>query len=74
MNRLVLSSLLVAPLALSACKTSGAKDAVASAGSAVAGTASSIPSLVNVDLRNVLNDLSIDSDRVGVSIQVLDPP
>jgi hypothetical protein len=62
------------PLALAACKTSGATDAVKSAGSTVAGAASSVPSLVNVDLSNVLNnlalDLKLDKANIPVNAQI----
>lgn len=64
----------LAPLALGACKTSGAADAVESAGSTVAGAASSVPSLVNVDLSNVLNnlavDLKLDKANIPVNAQI----
>jgi len=75
MNRVGISFLVVAPLALAACKTSGARDAVSSAGETVAGAASSIPSLVNVDLRNVLNDLSLDLnlDRANIPVNAQIP-
>lgn len=49
---------------LTACKTNDVTDGVASAGSAVADgvkdAAGGAVSLVNVDLRNVLNDLALD--------------
>lgn len=64
----------LAPLSLAACKTSGAGEAVRSAGSTVAGAASSVPSLVNVDLSNVLNnlalDLKIDKANIPVNAQI----
>jgi hypothetical protein len=70
-----LAILLAAPLALGACKTSGAKDAIASAGSTVAGAAGSIPSLVSVNLSNVLNDLAVDLklDRANIPINAQIP-
>jgi hypothetical protein len=68
-------AVLMAPLALTACKTSDAGTALKSAGDTVAGAASSVPSLVNVDLRNVLNDLSVDLnlDRANIPINAQIP-
>ena len=71
-------SLLLIPLALSAltaCKTaSSAMDGVKSAGSAVASGVSSVPSLVNVNLSNVLNnlalDLKIDKANIPINAQI----
>lgn len=65
----------LAPLALGACKTSGAADAVESAGSTIAGAASSLPSLVNVNLSNVLNDLAVDLklDKANIPINAQIP-
>jgi hypothetical protein len=55
---------LAALVLLAGCKTNDISDGVESAGSAVADGASSLAgagaSLVNVDLRNVLNDLALD--------------
>lgn len=64
----------------SACKTvSKAADGVASAGEAVVSTAASaasaVPSLVNVNLSNVLNDLALDLniDRSNIPINAQIP-
>ena len=55
---------LAALVLLAGCKTNDISDGVESAGSAVADGASNLAgagaSLVNVDLRNVLNDLALD--------------
>jgi hypothetical protein len=66
---------LLALLPLSACKTaSSAADTVKSAGSAVASGVSSVPSLVNVNLSNVLNnlalDLKIDKANIPINAQI----
>jgi predicted small secreted protein len=64
---------------LTGCKSGGVGDAVESAGSAVAKGASSvasgIPSLVNVDLKDVLNDLSVrlNLDRANIPINAQIP-
>lgn len=62
---------------LSACKTeSSAMDGVRSAGSAVAsGVSGAVPSLVNVNLSNVLNDLALklNIDRANVPINAQIP-
>jgi hypothetical protein len=60
---------------MSACKTvSNAADGVKSAGETVAGAASSVPSLVNVNLSNVLNnlalDLHIDKANIPINAQI----
>jgi hypothetical protein len=65
----------IALLSLSACKTvSNAADGVKSAGETVAGAASSVPSLVNVNLSNVLNnlalDLHIDKANIPINAQI----
>lgn len=75
MTRLALSAALLAPLALAACKTSDSASGLRSAGDTVAGAASSVPSLVNVDLRNVLNDLAVklNLDRANVPINAQIP-
>ena len=66
-------------LALSGCKsTNGLSDNVQSAGSAVAESAGNLAdgavSLVNVDLRNVLNDLAldlkIDKSNIPINAQI----
>ena len=84
-RKLALILALAAPLA--ACASDGgggqadsgqtsrlgqAASAVRSAAPTVANAASSIPSLVNVDLRNVLNNLSVDLnlDRANVPINI----
>jgi hypothetical protein len=66
---------LLALLPLSACKTaSSAAEGVKSAGSAVASGVSSVPSLVNVNLSNVLNnlalDLKVDKANIPVNAQI----
>ena len=70
---LLLFPILLAPLG--ACKTaSSAVDGVKSAGSAVANTVASVPSLVNVNLSNVLNnlalDLKIDKANIPINAQI----
>lgn len=67
---------LLALLPLSACKTvSSAANGVKSAGSAVADGVSSVPSLVNVNLSNVLNDLALDLkiDKANIPINAQIP-
>jgi hypothetical protein len=66
---------LVLLLAASGCKTaSSAMDGVKSAGSTVANGVSSVPSLVNVNLSNVLNnlalDLKIDKANIPINAQI----
>ena len=66
---------IAALFSLSACKTvSSAADGVKSAGSAVANGVSSVPSLVNVNLSNVLNnlalDLKIDKANIPINAQI----
>ncbi|HEY4070357.1 MAG TPA: hypothetical protein VGM04_02235 [Sphingomicrobium sp.] len=66
---------LIALVPLSACKTvSSAADGVKSAGSAMADGVSSVPSLVNVNLSNVLNnlalDLKIDKANIPINAQI----
>jgi hypothetical protein len=71
-------SLLFIPLALfplTACKTaSSAVSGVKSAGSAVVDGVASVPSLVNVNLSNVLNnlalDLKIDKANIPINAQI----
>ena len=63
-------------ISLSACKTtSSAVDGVKSAGSAVANGVSSVPSLVNVNLSNVLNNLALDHkvDKANIPINAQIP-
>ena len=67
---------LVALLSVSACKTvSSAADGVKSAGSAVVDGVASVPSLVNVNLSNVLNNLALDLkiDRANIPINAQIP-
>ena len=75
MRRTIASAAAIALLSLSACKTaSSAMDGVKSAGSAVADGVSSVPSLVNVNLSNVLNnlalDLKIDKANIPINAQI----
>ena len=60
---------------VSACKTSDAGSGLASAGHAVGNVASGVPSLVNVDLSNVLNNLAVQLhlDRANVPINAQIP-
>ena len=83
-RKLALVLVLAAPLAACASDGGGQADsgqtsrlgqaasAVRSAAPTVANAASSIPSLVNVDLRNVLNNLAVDIgiDRSNVPITI----
>jgi predicted small secreted protein len=76
MRNAIIPAVLIALLPLSACKTaSTAVDGVKSAGSAVADGVSSVPSLVNVNLSNVLNDLSLDLkiDKANIPINAQIP-
>src|SRR6476469_5489117 len=66
---------LMAVLPLTACKTaSSAAEGIKSAGSAVASGVSNVPSLVNVNLSNVLNnlalDLKIDKANIPINAQI----
>ena len=75
MRKTIASTALVALLSFTACKTvSSAADGVRSAGSAVANGVSSVPSLVNVNLSNVLNnlalDLKIDKANIPINAQI----
>ncbi|GAA3889975.1 hypothetical protein GCM10022276_06250 [Sphingomonas limnosediminicola] len=75
MRILSASAALLALLPLSACKTaSSATDGIKSAGSAVASGVSRVPSLVNVNLSNVLNnlalDLKIDKANIPINAQI----
>ena len=75
MRKTIVSAAAIALLSLSACKTaSSAMDGVKSAGSAVADGVSSVPSLVNVNLSNVLNnlalDLKIDKANIPINAQI----
>jgi hypothetical protein len=75
--RAILPALTTAALlgALGACKTADPGQAVSSAGQAVGSAASGVPSLVNVDLRNVLNNLAVQLhlDRANVPINAQIP-
>ena len=75
MRRIIVPAVLVALLPLSACKTaSSAVNGVKSAGSAVVHTVGSVPSLINVNLSNVLNnlalDLKIDKANIPINAQI----
>jgi hypothetical protein len=75
MRKTAACAAIIALLSLSACKTaSSAVDGVKSAGSAVADGVSSVPSLVNVNLSNVLNnlalDLKIDKANIPINAQI----
>lgn len=80
MRKIVPLSLFAAILSLTACKTANsAADAVKSAGETVANGAGDLAggavSLVNVDLSNVLNDLSLDLkiDKANIPINAQIP-
>jgi hypothetical protein len=66
---------LIAAASLAGCKTDGAGSTLSSAGHAVGGVASGVPSLVNVDLKNVLNNLAVQLhlDRANVPINAQIP-
>src|SRR3954447_7080148 len=75
MRKIIGCAAIAALISLSACKTtSSAMDGVKSAGSAVANGVSSVPSLVNVNLSNVLNnlalDLKIDKANIPINAQI----
>lgn len=75
MRKILIVPALALILAAPGCKTvSSAANGVESAGSAVAGAASSVPSLVNVNLSNVLNnlalDLHIDKANIPINAQI----
>lgn len=75
MRKLIIPAVLVALLPLTACKTvSSAADGVKSAGEAVVDGVGSVPSLVNVDLSNVLNnlalDLKVDKSNIPINAQI----
>ncbi|MFC7535971.1 hypothetical protein ACFQPG_01155 [Sphingomonas sp. GCM10030256] len=81
MNKIIISrmALAAAGLSLGACQSSGMKDAVSSAGDTVASAAKGVTgaavSPVNVDLRNVLNDLSLDLklDKANIPVNAQIP-
>jgi hypothetical protein len=75
MRKAILPAVLIALLPLTACKTaSSAMDGVKSAGEAVANGVTSVPSLVDVNLSNVLNnlalDLKIDKANIPINAQI----
>ena len=76
MRKAITCAALAALLSLSACKTaSSAASGVRSAGESVAsGVSNAVPSLVNVDLSNVLNnlalDLHIDKANIPINAQI----
>ena len=75
MRRLVAFPALLLILSAPACKTvSSAANGVESAGAAVASGVASVPSLVNVNLSNVLNnlalDLKIDKANIPINAQI----
>src|SRR3954467_478045 len=76
MRKIIGCAAIGALISLSACKTtSSAMDGVKSAGSAVANGVSSVPSLVNVNLSNVLNNLALDLhvDKANIPINAQIP-
>lgn len=72
---LALAAGLIAVTSLAGCKTDGVGNAVSGAGHAVGSVASGVPSLVNVDLSNVLNNLAVQLhlDRANVPINAQIP-
>src|SRR5678815_372585 len=75
MRKMIACATLAAFLPLAACKTANsAVDGIKSAGSAVVDGVSSVPSLVNVNLSNVLNDLAldlkIDKSNIPINAQI----
>jgi hypothetical protein len=74
-SKLALGAGLLAAASLGGCKTDGVGGAVAGAGHAVGSVASGVPSLVNVDLSNVLNNLAVQLhlDRANVPINAQIP-
>lgn len=76
MRKAITCGTLLALIPLSACKTvSSAANGVKSAGETVASGVSSVPSLVNVDLSNVLNNLALDLhvDKANIPINAQIP-
>lgn len=65
----------VAAAGLAGCKTDGVGSTLSSAGHSVGSVASGVPSLVNVDLSNVLNNLAVQLhlDRANVPINAQIP-
>ena len=75
MRKILAAPALLLVVAASGCKTtSSAANGVQSAGESVASAASAVPSLVNVDLSNVLNnlalDLHIDKSNIPINAQI----
>src|SRR3954454_20977950 len=75
MRKILAVSAVILLLAASGCKTvSSAASGVKSAGSTIAEGVSSVPSLVNVNLSNVLNnlalDLKIDKANIPINAQI----
>jgi hypothetical protein len=75
MHKAIIPAVPIALLPLAACKTvSSAADGVKSAGSAIASGVGSVPSLVDVNLSNVLNnlalDLKIDKANIPINAQI----
>ena len=76
MRKIFAVPVLLALVAAGGCKTTdSAVNGVRSAGSAVASGVSSVPSLVNVNLSNVLNDLALDLkiDKANIPINAQIP-
>ena len=76
MRKIIACGAVLALLPLSACKTvSSAANGVKSAGETVASGVSSVPSLVNVNLSNVLNNLALDLhvDKANIPINAQIP-
>ena len=74
MRKITVVAALLALTSLSGCKTSSAANSVRSAGESVAGAASAVPGLVNVNLSNVLNnlalDLKVDKANIPINAQI----
>jgi hypothetical protein len=74
MRKITAAAALLALTSLTGCKTSSAANSVKSAGESVAGAASAVPGLVNVNLSNVLNnlalDLKIDKANIPINAQI----
>jgi hypothetical protein len=74
--RTISAAMLALCVATSGCKTAtSAANGVESAGSSVAHAAGSVPSLVNVNLSNVLNNLALDLhvDRANIPVNAQIP-
>jgi hypothetical protein len=75
MRKFVVPSIIALSAVISACKTSDAANGVSSAGESLASGASGVAaSLVNVNLSNVLNDLSlklhVDKANIPINAQI----